>query len=76
MFEDIFVEEQRIWSSKNIKGSFLIFVFKTFSLNNKGFGVLKNEKGSFLIFFKAYFVEEGRIWSSKKRKKKWSFFIV
>ena len=39
--------------------------FKDFSLKNKGFEVLKIEKGYFLIF-KDFFVEERRIWSSKK----------
>ena len=39
---------------------------KTFSSENKGFGVLKNEKLSFLIFFEDFFVEEQRIWTSKK----------
>ena len=40
---------------------FLDFL-KTFSLKNKGFEVLKNEKGSFFIyFFKDFFVEEQKI---------------
>ena len=46
----------------------MIFL-KTFSLKNKGFGVLKNENGSFLIFFfKNIFVDQQGFWSSKKRK--------
>ena len=40
---------------------------KTFSLKNKGFGVLKKGKGSFLIF-QRLFIEEQMIWSSKKTK--------
>ena len=47
---------------------FLDFL-KTFSLKNKGFGVLKNEKGFFLIF-KDFFRRGTKDLSNKNRKKK------
>ena len=75
-FKDFFIEEQEFWSSKKLKRVFLDFL-NIFSLNNKGFGVLKNEKGSFFIFFKDFFVEEKGFWSSKKQKRViLNFFFV
>ena len=56
----------------SIRTKLFLDFLKTFSLKNKGFGVLKNEKGYFFIFFKDLFVEERRIWSSKKQKKGFS----
>ena len=52
--QDLHIKKESFGKNQN---QFLIFS-KTFSLKNKGFRVLKNEKGSFLVFFKDFFIEE------------------
>ena len=55
MFKEFFIGERKIQSSKNQKMNiFFLDVYGFFSVKNEGFGVLKNENLSFLIFLKNF----------------------